>query len=123
MFVLSDPDSDVQGVTLAIDIARMLDAHLAVAAGFPPEFVSGAGLGIALKRTLDNVRELAASYGVRVEIKEFHGNPVRVLLDALRDFDLMVVGVRKGKKAGLLRPSVEHNLIHSAPCSVMVLPY
>ena len=58
--------------------------------------------------------------GLSTEVIE--GSAVQVLLDAARDADLLVVGSRgHGGFAGLLLGSVSAQLVHHAPCPVLVV--
>ncbi|MBN2204225.1 MAG: universal stress protein, partial [Thermoleophilia bacterium] len=123
LLALTDPEFDVETSILAIDAARCFDASLTVGVAPAPEFVTGAGVAEELRRQQEEVRELATSYGVRVARLEFEGNPVAATLAASAGFQLLVLGFRSGSRNSLGRPSVEQNLVHRAPCSVLVLPH
>lgn len=122
MYALIRPEADIQGATLAIDASRMLGARLTIAAAFSPDFVSGPGMRSMTEDAIEQVSELASTYGVRPEILKLEGNPVRSLLVASKDFNLVVVGHKKGARTSLINPGVEHNLVHRCQRSVMVLP-
>lgn len=123
LLALSDPDFDAEAATLAIDAARCFEASLTVGVALAPEFVTGAGVADELRRQQDEIRDLAASYGVRTARLEFEGNPVAVTLAACAGFQLLVLGFKTNSRNSLGRPSVEQNLVHRAPCSVLVLPH
>jgi nucleotide-binding universal stress UspA family protein len=122
LLALTDPEFDAETATLAIDAARCFEASLTVGVALAPEFVTGAGVTEELRRQQDEIRELATSYGVRVARLEFEGNPVAATLAACAGFQLLVLGFQSGRRNSLSRPSVEQNLVHRAPCSVLVLP-
>lgn len=72
-------------------------------------------------------RSLAAagvpSTDVQVERIVVHGSAARVLLEAARGADLLVVGTRgHGGFSGLLLGSVSQQCAHHAPCPVVVVP-
>ncbi|WP_422935112.1 universal stress protein [Sinomonas sp. P47F7] len=51
-----------------------------------------------------------------------HGSPAKVIIDAAKDADLVVVGSRgHGGFAGLLLGSVSAHLVHHCPCTVVVI--
>jgi hypothetical protein len=50
------------------------------------------------------------------------GNPIREVVAASKDFDLLVLPQRRRKRAFLTKPDIGLNLIHKASCSVMVMP-
>lgn len=63
-----------------------------------------------------------APEGVAVQREVVHGGPVRVLLDAAEDADLLVVGSRgRGGFAGLLLGSVSQQCVQHADCPVVVV--
>lgn len=122
MYALIRPEVDIQGATLAIDASRMLKADLTIAAAFSPDFVSGPGVRSMTEDAIEQVHELAATYGVRAEILKLEGNPVRSLLATGANYDLVVVGHKKETRTSVINPGVEHNLVHRCQRSVMVLP-
>lgn len=57
-----------------------------------------------------------------VSMRVVHGSPVRVLLDAAKDADLLVVGSRgRGGFGGLLLGSVSRECARRAACPVVVV--
>ncbi len=64
--------------------------------------------------------ETGASGQIRPHVVE--GHPVQVLLDAARGADLVVVGSRgHGGFSGALLGSVSQNVVHHAPCPVLIM--
>ena len=64
-----------------------------------------------------------AAPGVDVEYRIVEGPAAAAVIDAARDAGLLVVGSRgRGGFAGLLLGSVSQQVVHHAPCPVVVLP-
>jgi nucleotide-binding universal stress UspA family protein len=60
---------------------------------------------------------------VPVERVTLEGPPARMLIEAARGADLLVVGTRgRGGFKGLLLGSVSQQVLHHAPCPVVVVP-
>ena len=75
----------------------------------------------ALKTALERVVDGAD--GPTIEQHVVQGHPVRVLLDAAADADLLVVGTRgHGGFTGMLLGSVSQHLSAHSPCPVVVVP-
>ena len=61
-------------------------------------------------------------HSAAVSMRVVHGSPVRVLLDAAKDADLLVVGSRgRGGFSGLLLGSVSRECARRATCPVVVV--
>jgi len=122
MYAVINEALDGETASMAIDVARMFDAELTFAAAFPPEFVAGAGFAVQMRETLARLEAMADAYDLKANTLELQGNPVNSLRKAAAEFDLVVLGWKKGSRATPLRPSVETNLLHSLDKSVLVLP-
>lgn len=61
--------------------------------------------------------------GLEVESLVAEGSPAKILLEAARDADLLVVGTRgHGGLAGLVLGSVSQQCAHHSPCPVVIVP-
>jgi nucleotide-binding universal stress UspA family protein len=78
------------------------------------------------RKLIEDGLKQAADVGlgdVKVTRQEAVGHAARILLDAAKDADLLVVGTRgHGGFAGLLLGSVAQSLVAHAPCPVVVVP-
>ncbi len=74
-----------------------------------------------VQSAIDRVKELQPS--VPCEPRAVEGHAGSVLLDEARGATLLVVGSRgRGDFTGLLLGSVSHQVLHHAPCPVVVVP-
>lgn len=122
-----------RAVAFAVEEARLRDATLdaVIVYEYPPMTFGMAEAMVALperrefedaaRRTLDDVlRGVAAD--VRLERIVASGHPRRVLAEASRGADLLVIGSRGlGAVRGLVLGSVSHYLVGHAPCPVAVV--
>lgn len=122
MLVLAELPFDTMGAQLAIDVVRMVDAELVLGVVHQPELVVGTELREEVEAKRQEIVNLAGMYHVKVEQLVMDGNPIREVVAASKDFDLLVLPQRRRKRAFLTRPDIGLNLIHKASCSVMVMP-
>ncbi|MGI8557909.1 MAG: universal stress protein [Solirubrobacteraceae bacterium] len=75
-----------------------------------------------LKRATTELAADAAAEGVKIERKVVEGGAAEVLVGAVAEGDLLVVGSRgHGGFAGLLLGSVSQQCAHHAPCPVVIV--
>lgn len=77
----------------------------------------------AEEKTRELVRDtLGAEPAMKVTVEAVHGLPAKMLIDASKDADLIVVGTRgHGGFAGMLLGSVSQHLAAHAACTVAVV--
>ena len=76
----------------------------------------------ALRETVAAVRD-QLDHPAEVTIRVDEGHPVRVLMDAARTAQLLVLGSRgHGTFTGILLGSVSRHCVQHAPCPVVVIP-
>ena len=76
------------------------------------------------KVMLDNVMKQVEADRTGIQVNEIvtQGSPVSALLQAARDAEMVVVGRRgHGGFVGLLLGSVATQIVHHAPCAVVVV--
>ncbi|MFA5452164.1 MAG: universal stress protein [Candidatus Methanomethylophilaceae archaeon] len=71
---------------------------------------------------VDYVRDQGAKYGVQVEEKVVEGSPVKVIIEASADYDIIVMGTlgRTGMSK-LMMGSVAERVVRYSNCPVMVV--
>ncbi len=114
----------------AITEARLRQARLhLVTAWYYPPMASTVGDGVfddtfrrASERTLADAVATVTQAGIPVTGDVEENTPAAALLDAASAADLVIVGSRgHGGFAGLLLGSVSAQLVHHAPCPVLVV--
>jgi Trk K+ transport system NAD-binding subunit/nucleotide-binding universal stress UspA family protein len=105
----------------AVDLAMFNQADLVGVAVVDPVFISGDAAPTQAREAIAWLEEEAAVHGVRVEGLIRRGNPVRTLVQAARDADLVVLGVR-GARRPFLRPAMEAMIARRTTRSVLLVP-
>lgn len=123
LVAISPSAGSQRAAELAVDIARKFEAELTAVAVQPPDFVVGAEYKEKLRAALDAVKAKAQLYSRQLKTQLVEGNPVTQVVDLSRDFDLLVIAHRKGRRFSLTRTDVSRHQIMRAACSVMILPY
>lgn len=110
--------ADLPLADAAIDLARMLSLPLAVVRVALPAFFG------APDPDADRVAALVETrtrlYGLRAETIALTGNPVRELIRAAKETDLLVVGRRRTTRDSFTSPDIALRVARSAACSVLV---
>ena len=113
----------LEAAQLAIDLTRTLECQLTLGVVHQPDLVVGAEARAELNAARREVEDLCRLYHLELEVLELEGNPIQQTLAACKDFDLLVLPYRRNQRASLTRPDVSQNLLHRAPCSVLIMPH
>ncbi|MBN1382130.1 MAG: NAD-binding protein [Deltaproteobacteria bacterium] len=107
---------------IAVDLAGQIKADVSVIIVVEPSYIHGeqASSGEWEKRMLQQVRDLARRHETRFDEQVRHGNPVKEIVAAADEYQLMVVGRGEGE-TGLFSLDVTNMLLHRAPCSVLLV--
>ena len=123
LLCLHEAPIQLEAAQLAIDLTRTLEGTLTLAVVHQPDLVVGAEARKELDKARREVEDLCRLYHLELKVLTLEGNPIKQTLAACKDFDLLVMPYRRNQRASLTRPDVGQNLIHSAPCSVLVMPH
>lgn len=107
---------------VAVDAAAQLGAGLFAMVVEQPDFLTGDEDGTWRDKAVARLNELRHIHKADIEIVERRGNPVREILAAAEEYDLLVVG-STNRDRGLLTPNVGERLTRGAPCSVLVVAF
>jgi Trk K+ transport system NAD-binding subunit/nucleotide-binding universal stress UspA family protein len=105
---------------VAVDLARQLEAEIAVAVVEEPEFIRGQEEEEWVESVSDLVRELAHIHKFDFELIVKKGNPVKEVVALAKDFNLLVMGSTT-KDKGLFAPHVGERMAQDVPCSVLII--
>ena len=123
LLCLHEAPFQLETAQLAIDLARTLDGALTLAVVHQPDLVVGAEARKELDAARREVEDLCRLYHLELKVLALEGNPIQQTLAACADFDLLILPYRRNQRASLTRPDVGQNLIHTVPCSVLVMPH
>ncbi|HEY8473258.1 MAG TPA: universal stress protein [Natronosporangium sp.] len=129
-----DPDADTLAVDFAFEAAAARDAELVAIHAWSGRLADEDEAELPLiyepsdvqreqeRRLTEFIAEARARYpGVRVRPQVQPGRPARILVEASKSAQLVVVGARgRGGFAGLLLGSVSQALLHHAHCPVAI---
>jgi nucleotide-binding universal stress UspA family protein len=134
LIAVDDSEFAARAADLGIELAKSLHAKLGFITVFDPSVGPGATWGVtaerlaemseqAAKRLLATFRERKAS---RSDVREFvePGKPASKIIEVANTWpaDLVVMGSHgRGKIKGLLLGSVSQEVLHHAPCPVLVV--
>jgi Trk K+ transport system NAD-binding subunit/nucleotide-binding universal stress UspA family protein len=105
---------------VAVDLARQLEAEIAVAVVEEPEFIRGAAEEEWAESVANVVQELAHIHKFDFEVIIKKGNPVKEVVALAKDFNLLVMGSTTRDK-GLFSPHVGERMAQDVPCSVLII--
>ncbi|MDZ7700155.1 MAG: universal stress protein [Deltaproteobacteria bacterium] len=107
---------------IAVDLSQQLDAALAVVLVVEPSYLRGkaSATGQWEQEMLGQVREMARVHKVDIEEIVRRGNPVREILSAAADCQLLVMGGDE-RPSGWFSLDVTAMTVNRAPCSVLLI--
>lgn len=109
------------GLEVAVDLARQLDAEVAVAVVEEPDFITG---GQDAKKwvdsTMERAREIVHIHKIALREIVRKGNPVREIVEVSKEFNLMVMGSMSKEKT-LFTPHVGELMAQEVHCSVLIV--
>ncbi|MBT3221766.1 MAG: hypothetical protein HN348_22030 [Proteobacteria bacterium] len=107
---------------LAIDLVRMVGASLHLGVANQADLVAGSELREEVSARRQEIENLARMYHVDIKTEVLEGNPIHQMVEASKDYDLLIFPYQRKRKAFLTNPDIALNVIHRAHCSVMVMP-
>ena len=119
---ITEGEASMDVARLAFDLARIYEASVTIATVTAPRFVVGGRAIEDQKAALEKIRHLANLYRLEVEQLHREGNPVEEILKLSNDFNLLVLGHRRGRKPSFFSPDVSQHLMRRAPITTIVLP-
>ncbi len=116
-------EAALRGARLRVVCAWEVPATAGMSVGLVPGLLRSFGeeAEAIVQAAMERVGELQAS--VSCEPRVIEGHAGSVLLDEARGATLLVVGSRgRGELSGMLLGSVSHQVLHHAPCPIVVVP-
>ena len=111
-----------RALEIAMDLARQLDAAVAVMIVVEPSYLRGesSASGRWEQQMLKQVRELARIHKIKIEERVRRGNPVKEIVSGAIDCQLLVLGGAE-TRPGWLSVNVAGLIVDRAPCSVLLV--
>jgi Trk K+ transport system NAD-binding subunit len=110
-----------EAASAAIDLAVRSKASLTAIAAVNPVFLAGPLATREGEEAIRLMEDEAGLLGLRLDGRLLHGNPVRSLLEASREADLLVLGVRGGADPLSSTPIAAH-IVARCGVSVLLIP-
>ena len=123
MIALAELPFHTAAAQMAIDLVRMIGAKLFLGVVQQPDIVVGSDHRQEMTEQHRELEALISMYHIKSETVIMEGNPIREIEKRSRDFDLLILPRKRGRRGSIRKPDVGLNLIHRAHCSVMVMPY
>jgi len=111
-----------RALEIAMDLSRQLSATVSVVIVVEPSYLRGKSstTGQWEQQMLKQVRELSRVHKIKVEELVRRGNPVKEIVAAAADYQLLILGV-DDSRSGFFSIDVAGVIVDKAPCSVMLV--
>ena len=116
-------ETSFRGLELAVDVARMVGARITVMHATQPRFLGGSVGAERAEQVVTHVEGVARLYDLEVAVRVVEGNPVRAVVAAAGEHQLVVSTRRRLQPDTYFRPDVGLRIALQAPCSVLLLSF
>ncbi len=104
----------------AVNLARQIHGRITAIVVQEPEFIQGSPDEDWAENSFRKVRELAHVHKIRIEEEVRRGNPVKEVVEATKNFDLVVLGSTT-REGSLFSPHIGDLIASGADCTVLVI--
>ena len=107
--------SGIRALEVGIELSLMLGALLTAL------YVSPFENNNKVENLKERITRLSTMYKVPIEFKVRLGNPVKEFGNESRDYNLTVIGARKGRKTNWFNPYPPYHMFHRAKCTSILI--
>ena len=107
--------SGIRALEVGIELSLMVGASLTAIYVSPFENDGKA------ENLREKITKLSTMYKVPIEFKVRYGNPVREFAEESRNYNLAVIGARKGRKTNWFNPYPPYHMFHRAKCTSILI--
>ncbi len=107
--------SGIRALEVGIELSLMLNASLTAL------YVSPFENNKKTESLRERITKLSTMYKVPIEFKVRVGNPIREFADESKDYNLSVIGARKGRKTSWFNPYPPYHMLHRSKCTSILV--
>ena len=107
--------SGFRALEVGIELSIMLGAELTAL------HVSMSGSDKKVNQLRERIVKFSNMYKIPIEFQLSTGNPISEFAKASKNFDLTIVGARKGRKTNWFNPYPPYHMIHKSHCSSILI--
>ena len=107
--------SGFRALEIGIELSIMLNANLTAL------YVSMSDNDKKVQFLRERVTRFSNLYKLPIEFKVLHGNPINQFTKESKNYDLTIVGARKGRKTNWFNPYPPYHMIHRSYCSSILI--
>ena len=107
--------SSLRALEISIELSLMVNAELHAL------YVSPFETNDKIKKIQERITRISTMYKKPIEFKVRYGNPVREFAEESKNYNLTVIGARKGKKTNWFSPYPPYHMFHRSRCTSMLV--
>lgn len=119
VIALARGSRDLRLADLAIDLVRLLSLPLFLFRVSLPQYIEAPDS--ETEQLAQEIERRARLYGVKTTTSTVEGNPVREILHAVTETDLLLVGRKNRSRDSFTTPDIALRVARAANCSILVL--